>query len=137
MKIPRRALRADVPSVAMGDIAFNLLIFFVILARAQDDSHVKWQPASATALERTSNAKISVAIDNANKLFLNGQELGQAQLAARVGDMLGDRPSGKRTVLLKVHKEATALYYEPVIESISEAGGELVHVLEQARQSKN
>ena len=27
-------MKADVPSTAMGDIAFNLLIFFVILARA-------------------------------------------------------------------------------------------------------
>ena len=30
MKIPRKKSRADVPSMAMGDIAFNLLIFFVI-----------------------------------------------------------------------------------------------------------
>ena len=47
MKIKRRAIRADVPSMAMGDIAFNLLIFFVILARAQDDSHLQWTPAAA------------------------------------------------------------------------------------------
>ena len=121
MKIPRRTLKADVPAVAMGDIAFNLLIFFVILARAQDDSHVKWQPASAAKLERTSNSKVSVAISNENKLYLNGQELGQAQLANRVSELLGDSPSGERTVLFKVHKDATAMYYEPVIESISEA----------------
>ena len=131
MKITRRTLKADVPAVAMGDISFNLLIFFVILARAQDDSHVKWQPASAAKLERTSNSKVSVAISNENKLYLNGQELGQAQLANRVSELLGDSPSGERTVLFKVHKDATAMYYEPVIESISEAGGELLHVLNQ------
>ncbi len=128
-------MKADVPSAAMGDIAFNLLIFFVILAKAQDDSHVKWQPAAAANLERVANSKVNVAIDEANLLYLNGQQIGQAQLADRVGDLLGELPAGERTVLLKVHKQATAMYYEPVIEAISEAGGDLVHVLQQETTS--
>jgi biopolymer transport protein ExbD len=133
MKIPRKVMKADVPSVAMGDIAFNLLIFFVILARAQDDSHLQWQPAKAANLQGAGAAKVSVLIDNNNKLYLNGQPLGQVQLASRIEDLLGDAPAGQRIVLLKVHKDATAMYYEPVIESISEAGGDLVHVLEEQR----
>ena len=131
MKIPRRPMKADVPSVAMGDIAFNLLIFFVILARAQDDSHLQWQAAEASNLQSSGQSKVSVLIDNQNKLYLNGHELGQLQLASEIEKLLGDLPAGQRTVLLKVHKQATALYYEPVIESISEAGGDLVHVLQQ------
>jgi biopolymer transport protein ExbD len=118
----------------MGDIAFNLLIFFVILARAQDDTHVKWDPASGTKLEETREAKVSVVIDHENKLFLNGQPLGQTQLTQQIQERLGDAPAGKRMVLLKVHKEATAMYYEPVIESISEAGGELIHILEKKQE---
>ena len=133
MKIPRKPMKADVPSVAMGDIAFNLLIFFVILARAQDDSHLQWQPAQAAELQSSGSSKVSVLIDNNNKLYLNGRELGQMQLAAEIEKLLGDLPAGQRTVLLKVHKDATAMYYEPVIESISEAGGDLVHVLEEKK----
>lgn len=133
MKIARKLMKADVPSVAMGDIAFNLLIFFVILARASDDSHVKWLPAKAEHLESTRGSKVSVAIDRNNKLYLNGQAIGQAQLASRIDGLLGEAPAGERTVLLKVHKDATAMFYEPVIESISEAGGDLVHVLEELK----
>jgi biopolymer transport protein ExbD len=133
MKFKRRAMKADVPSTAMGDIAFNLLIFFVILARAQDDSHLQWQPAQARQLEGVASTKVSVVIDRHNKLHLNGQEIGQAQLAKSISDLLGLAPQGQRTVLLKVHKEATAMYYEPVIEAISEAGGDLVHILEEKR----
>jgi len=70
-------------------------------------------------------------IDNQNKLHLNGQEIGQAQLAKAIADALGSAPHGERTVLLKVHKDATAMYYEAVIEAISEAGGDLVHILEE------
>jgi len=126
-------MKADVPSTAMGDIAFNLLIFFVILARAQDDSHLQWQPAQARQLEGVASTKVSVLIDRENKLHLNGQEIGQAQLAKGISELLGSAPQGQRTVLLKVHKEATAMYYEPVIEAISEAGGDLVHILEEKR----
>jgi hypothetical protein len=39
-------------------------------------------------------------------------------------------------VYLKVHKHSTATYFEPVIEAISEAGGDLMHVLEDARMQK-
>ena len=48
MKIPRKTFEANVPSMAMGDIAFLLLIFFIILAKAVDDSHVVWTPLRLT-----------------------------------------------------------------------------------------
>ena len=131
MKFKRRQMKADVPSVAMGDIAFNLLIFFVILAKAQDDSHLQWQPAPAKQLQGFASAKASVVIDRENKLHLNGQEIGQAQLAKGITEALGPTVQGDRIVLLKVHKDATAMYYEAVIEAISEAGGDLVHILEE------
>ena len=60
MKIKRRSSQAEVPSMAMGDIAFNLLIFFVILARAQDDSHLHWEPATAAEITASATAKVVV-----------------------------------------------------------------------------
>ena len=131
MKIPRKKFRAEVPSVAMGDIAFNLLIFFVILARAQDDSHIKWQPASTPKVEAVKSVGVTVVIDIQNKLYLNGREIGESQLAAAIEKLLEKIPAGRRTVMLKVHREATALRFEPVIEAISAAGGDLVHILDE------
>ncbi len=134
MKIRRLAVRADVPSTSMGDIAFNLLIFFFILARASDDSRLKWHPAQGKNLESAGYSKVSVLIDVDSKLYLNGRQVGVAQLSREIGELLGDAPAGQRTVLLKVHREALAMYYEPVIEAISEAGGDLVHVLEELKE---
>lgn len=133
MKIARRPMKADVPSTAMGDIAFNLLIFFVILAKAQDDGHVQWEPAQAENLTKAGNTKVSVAIDIQGFLYLNGQPIGETQLASKIQGLLGEAGTGNRTVFLKVHKNAPAQKFEPVIEAISEAGGELVHVLDQKR----
>ncbi len=120
--------------MAMGDIAFNLLIFFVILARATDDSHLKWKPASAKDVDRAGASKVSVLIDVDNKVYLNGQPIGISQLSARVAELLGNTPPGQRIVLLKSDRNAPALQFQPVIEAISEAGGDLVHVLEEQRE---
>ena len=134
MKIPKRKFEASVPSMAMGDIAFLLLIFFVILARAQDDSHLQWEPAAYDELDQAKNYKASVVIDADKKTYLNGRPISQAQLADSLTDLLGNAEASKRTVLLKVHKDATALHFEPVIEAVSKAGGEIHHVLERERK---
>jgi len=123
--------------MAMGDIAFNLLIFFVILARAQDDSHLKWNPAKAENLEASGHSRVSVLVDVEGDLYLNGQQIGVSQLAPSIEQILGDQPPGQRTVLLKIHNETVAQRFEPIIEAISEAGGDLVHIVEDRRQSQN
>jgi len=135
MKISRRSTRVDIPNTAMGDIAFNLLIFFVILARAQDDSHLHWNPARAEKLDSAGHATVSVLVDSKNKLYLNGQELGISQLSGRISDLLKKAPGGKRTVLLKVHSDTLAQRFEPILEAISEAGGDLVHILEEDKKA--
>lgn len=134
MKIQRRQMKVDIPSVAMGDIAFNLLIFFVILAQSQDDSHIQWTPAKADNLKGSGYTKVTVTIDKDQKLYLNGQELSEAQLAARIESNLGNAPAGQRKVMLKAHRDCTAAKFEPVIEAISQAGGELVHILEDKKK---
>ncbi len=134
MKITRKTVTAGVPSLAMGDIAFNLLIFFVILARATDDSHLQWEPADAVEVTAAGASQVSVVIDVDNKTYINGKEVGIAQVTPIIEEILGDAPIADRTVLLKVHRDATSNYYEPVIEAVSEAGGTLMHVLEEKRE---
>lgn len=130
MKIQRKRLTASIPAFAMGDIGFLLLIFFVILARAQDDSHVQWQPANLKEVDMVASPLASVAIDTGFKTYLDGKEISPDELAAALSKLLGDTPAGQRNVFLKVHKEAKASHFEPVIAAISEAGGDLYHILE-------
>ncbi len=130
MKLPRKQLTASVPTVAMGDIAFLLLIFFVILARAQDDSHLQWQPAKLKDVKMAPAARASVTIDSGFKTYLDGKEIANSDLAAALSNILGDAPAGQRNVFLKVDRDAKASHFEPVISAISEAGGDLIHILE-------
>ncbi|MBC8149405.1 biopolymer transporter ExbD [Akkermansiaceae bacterium] len=130
MKLQRKKLTASIPAFAMGDIGFLLLIFFVILARAQDDSHVRWQPANLKEADMVASPLASVTIDTGFKTYLDGKEISTDELAGALTNLLGEAPSGQRNVFLKVHKEAKASHFEPVIAAISEAGGDLIHILE-------
>jgi len=134
MKIQRKKLTASIPSFAMGDIGFLLLIFCVILARAQDDSHVQWQPANLKEVEMVASPLASVTIDTGFKTYLDGKQISNDELASSLASLLGDSPAGQRYVFLKVHREAKATHFEPVIAAISEAGGDLIHILEPKDQ---
>ena len=134
MKLKRQKFDASIPSVAMGDIAFLLLIFFVILARAQDDSHLRWDPASSDNVANVGNPLASVVIDADGKYFLNGKQTSIDSLSTTLGAVLGNIPSGKRAVMFKVDKSTTADLFEPAIEAISQAGGDLVHILEPEKE---
>ena len=116
--------------MAMGDIAFLLLIFIVLLARARDDSHLVWQPAIGTELVKPASQNASVVIDKQNITYLNGRPTLPENLATELTSLLVDLPPGRRTVLFKVHKDVIAEFFEPAIEAVSEAGGELHHILD-------
>jgi len=118
----------------MGDIAFLLLIFFVILARAVDDSHLQWQPAVTEEVEATGASLASVVIDAERKLYLNGKAIASDALPGALETILEGVEAGKRKVFLKVDKEATADAFQPAIEAISMAGGDLVHVLNREEE---
>src|SRR5580692_11792543 len=105
MRFKRRKLSVIPPYVAMADIAFNLVLFFLILAKIQDDRNLKWDPASAVETKKFSNAKVSITVDDHDKVYLNGQEVGLRGLTERVAEKLGDTPPTERIVLLKIHKD--------------------------------
>jgi biopolymer transport protein ExbD len=117
----------------MADIAFNLVLFFVIMAKTQDDSHIQWEAAKARDTQQAKNSRVTVTVDRNNKVYLNGQEVGIRDLAERVAIYLGNNPADNRTVLLKIHKETLASTFEPIMEAVSQAGGDVVHVLEEER----
>lgn len=135
MRIPRKKFAADVPSTAMGDIAFLLLIFFVILARAVDDSHLQWEPAQVEEVEPSGAALASVVIDSDQKLYLNGKATTMEALPGQLEEILGETEPGKRRVFLKADRETPASLFQPAIEAISMSGGDLLHVLNREEET--
>jgi biopolymer transport protein ExbD len=130
MKIRRSKIEIMPPAVAMADIAFNLVLFFLMMARTQDESNLTWKPASAPRVQDLAHSRISVVVDENGKIYLNGTNMGVGQLAGAIQTMLSDQKAGERVVLLKIHKDTLAATFEKIIEAVSQAGGEVMHVLE-------
>jgi biopolymer transport protein ExbD len=134
MKFKRRKLEIVPPFVSMADIVFNLVLFFLILAKMQDESQIQWEPAEAGGAKPVAKARVSITVDKDNKVYLNARQVGLMNLTDLVAKELGDSPPGERTVLLKIHKDTLAATFEDLIAKVSEAGGEMVHVVEEERQ---
>ncbi len=136
MKIKRRKLEVGVPAVAMADIAFNLVLFFIIMARSQDESHLNWTAAKSPQIQNSGASRVSVVVDRESRIYLNGTQMSVKQLARGIENLLGSEPAGKRTVLLKIDRDTLAATFEPIIEAVSEAGGDVVHVLDEDKKSE-
>lgn len=117
--------------MAMGDIAFNLLIFFVILARAQDDSNVRWVPPKSDQIEAGPKTPVRLAIDEDNQYFVNGVQVGSTGLADRIKTQLRGLEGKDRVVQFKIHNKAPVRLIEPVVEAIGEAGADFFIVLDK------
>src|SRR5262245_23446722 len=134
MRFKRRQLGITPPYVSMADIAFNLVLFFVILAKTQDDSHIVWEPADAPGAKPAPISRVSISVDKDNRVYFNGKEAGVRDLAPLVEKELANLAQKDRAVLLKIHKETLAATFEPILEAVSQAGGEVVHVIEDEKK---
>jgi biopolymer transport protein ExbD len=133
MKIRRRKLEAGIPYLPMADIAFNLVLFFIMMAKTQDDSKLGVEFARAPHTETAIEARVRVAVNHNGTVYLNGNQVSVSQLTSSIERILGDEPAGKRTVLLKIHRDTLASTFEPIIEAVSEAGGDVFHVLDEEK----
>ena len=96
---------------------------------AQDDSHLQWEPAQARNLQNAGQTRVSIVIDKDEKLYLNGQQVSVDQLEPAITGLFGDALAGERAVVLKIHRDTTAHRFEPVLEAVSKAGGEIYHIV--------
>jgi biopolymer transport protein ExbD len=130
MAFTRKKLEITPPYVSMADIAFNLVLFFLILAKTQEEKPIEWTVVKTTGTEKISNARVVVSVDNQNRKYLNGEEIGQQDLAIQLAKLAEESPENRK-VLLKIHAETQAATFNPIMEAVSAAGCEIVHVLEE------
>ena len=137
MKLKRKIREAPLPYVPMADLAFNLLIFFLVLAKSQQDT-LTWEKASSPGTSEMLSTKLVVTItkgttEQESKIYLNGAPIGTRDLSTDLEYLLGDSPPDKRKVLLKIDKNAPPALYKPVLEAVSKAGAEVFHVLDEEK----
>ena len=121
LNFKRRGGVLAVPTTSMGDIAFLLIIFFMLTSKFMQESHVKFEHAKSPDIQAIEDCPVSVILDENGGIWLQGQPCGSAEMM-RLGveALRGDKKDQK--VILKVHKSLTAKQYTPVILELSKAG---------------
>jgi biopolymer transport protein ExbD len=120
--IRRRSHRmpALVPVAAMGDIAFLLIIFFVLTTNFIKEGHVRVEPPRAVDIEQMDESPVSVVMDEDGNLWLQGAQCSVEILQNGVEAAL--QGSKTREVMLKIDRNMQEQDFQPVLMALSKAG---------------
>ncbi len=109
-----------VPIASMGDIAFLLIIFFILNSTFVTEANIKLKPPESANVEKMDKAVISITMDEKGILRLQGQETSVTGLQALLESQLGENE--ERTLQVRIDERLTTEQYMPVMEAISGAG---------------
>lgn len=99
----KNKLLIEPPPAATGDIAFNLIIFFLICASVQPEKGLHMQvPSSKTVKDKQQRPESTEIVLTSNTLTLNGEPVAMQNLASAVEAKLrGKTGDSNRVVILK------------------------------------
>lgn len=121
MKLQRR-LQRPMPEtiVALIDVVFFLLVFFMLVGRMDATSPFDVAPPQAVLGSDMpgGGATLSVAADG--RIALDGTEISQAELGPRVADLLAQDP--ELLVRVNAHKSTSLRYVLPHVTVLENLG---------------
>jgi biopolymer transport protein ExbD len=122
-----------VPVASMGDLAFLLIIFFMVCSNFAKQRPVPMTPPQSIDVKQLAQYPIEVAVDKHGKMYLQGREVKDPQeiewgVAALIKDKKTD---DQRTVVFRCDKELTRDVFEPVVEAIAKGGALIAAVGEK------
>ena len=130
----RNKLMVEPPSSATGDIAFNLIVFFLVCASVQPDSgRQQTLPRSEQESEEQSE-NIEVQLGR-NTVMLNGNVLRQEDFDAALKRALtGKTRDEDRVVVVKSKADTPYYHWVTVTEMVESAGGIITIQTEEEQQ---
>lgn len=130
MKIKRPVRRMPfVPTASFGDIAFLLIIFFMVASVFMKESNIKVKQAESPDIDKVPAVPISVILDRDGQIWLQGEKYAIDALEPEVSVMLHNKAD--KQVYLKVDKSQKQKDFGAVLMKLSSAGAEIVLVGEK------
>ena len=122
-------------SAATGDIAFNLIVFFLVCASTQPDSGRKQvlprSESQAKQTEQTQNLEVSL---DRNSVSVNTEKIPLTDFPSRIKRKLqGKAKPEDRIVVVKSTKDVPYFHWIAITGAIEEAGGIITLQLEEER----
>jgi biopolymer transport protein ExbD len=121
-----------VPTASMGDIAFLLIIFFVLTTNFAREKHVQLKDPSSRDIQTIKEPLVFVSVDKDGRVFLQGRQCSAENLEDNVKSLVAR--TANKTVKLRVDRDVRQELYGPVFLALSRAGVEIALVGEQKRQ---
>jgi len=138
MKKKRRRRRTAilVPVASMADIAFLLIIFFMVCSRFAKDPGKEIDPPTTLKVNQLDDYPMVVLIDKKGNLYFQGQSVGgHEQIEEEVRRYVEGRTDEKsRTVLVRCDRTVLKHVFEPVYEAIAKGGGQIAAVGKQSKE---
>ena len=121
----RRRNAVMVPVASMGDIAFLLIIFFMVCSNFAKEAGLQIKPPRTFDLDALQESNVSVSIDEVGDIYLQGVKMESAESVEwGIKALLDGRTEDlEKVVMFKCDREVDKTVYEPVLNAISAAGG--------------
>lgn len=115
----------NIPTTSMGDIAFLLIIFFMVCSNFAKEAHIQLKPPKAADLREIKETPVSVTISQEGVIYLQGRQVPDAAaIEWGIAGLLKDKAGEKeRTVLFKCDAAVSREVFEPVLDAIARGGG--------------
>jgi len=129
-------LLIESPASATGDIAFNLIIFFLVCASVQSDLGRKQTIPSSETVPEQKEAETNIEVLLTRQIVtLDGNEVKMDQFLPRLKAKLAGKTSpDDRIVVFKEKPDTPYSRYIDVMRLIDEAGGVIVFQIEEERE---
>jgi len=136
MRLRRSAkLLVEPPSAATGDIAFNLIVFFLVCASIQPDSgRQQILPKAEQAQQQEQQDNITVELKR-TVVLLDGDPMKLSEVTPKVREKLSGKTRPEdRVVVVKSADDVPYQTWVEVTTQIEDAGGIITLQLEEERQ---
>ena len=120
IKRKKRRPMPMVPVASMGDIAFLLIIFFILNSTFVTEANIKLRPPESANVEKMEKSVLSITMDEQGILRFQGRETSVTGLQNLIESQLGDNE--QRVLQVRIDANLTTEHYMPVMEAISAAG---------------
>jgi len=128
-------LLIETPASATGDIAFNLIVFFLVCASVQPDSGRRQAiPSSETVEEKSEQAENVEVMMTRTAVFINGDPTPLPELESRIRARLQGKTSPEeKVVVVKSKPDTPYKQWIDITTRIEDAGGIITLQIEEER----
>lgn len=127
----RKKKRMDLvlPTSSMGDIAFLLIIFFILASNFMKSANIEAEKPASTDVDAIDDAQVDVVIDKNGKFYVQGVEVDKNLVESAVAQAVGDHRD--KPVHLLVDKNLRKESFMPAVEALGSCGVKVVLVGEK------